>query len=153
VFFFWPFQPKLNCLKLANADRQCDFVFRQVAIRNVRFTISNLSPGPPPPYGVNTKFCDRKLRGFRRYSRIADSNSAKAAGFSSALWVMTSSQRFQEVRAIRGAVAHQTGVTLLAMRSFSRSHDPVIRVYDEAGDMMETHQHKVVSKSGNARQL
>jgi len=25
---------------------------------------------------------------------------------------------------------------------YSRSHDAVIRVYDEAGDMIETHQHK-----------
>jgi len=30
----------------------------------------------------------------------------------------------------------------------SRSHDPAIRGYDDAGDMMETHEHKAISKSG-----
>jgi hypothetical protein len=25
---------------------------------------------------------------------------------------------------------------------YSRSHDPVIRVYDEAGNVIETHEHK-----------
>ena len=31
---------------------------------------------------------------------------------------------------------------------FSRSHDPAIRGYDDAGDMMETREHKAISKSG-----
>ena len=31
---------------------------------------------------------------------------------------------------------------------YSRSHDAVIRVYDDAGDMMETHEYKAISKSG-----
>jgi hypothetical protein len=32
-------------------------------------------------------------------------------------------------------------MTLLAMRSFSRSDDPVIRVYDDAGNLIETREH------------
>jgi hypothetical protein len=32
-----------------------------------------------------------------------------------------------------------------------RSHDAVIRVYDEAGNVIETHEHAAISKSGNAR--
>jgi hypothetical protein len=40
-----------------------------------------------------------------------------------------------------------TSRTRLVMRIgyakfFSRSHDAVIRVYDEAGNMIETHEHK-----------
>src|SRR5207302_7391194 len=30
---------------------------------------------------------------------------------------------------------------------YSRSHDPVIRVYDEAGNVIETHEHAAISKS------
>jgi hypothetical protein len=29
-----------------------------------------------------------------------------------------------------------------AAKSFSRSHDAVIRVYDDAGNVIETHEHK-----------
>jgi hypothetical protein len=36
-------------------------------------------------------------------------------------------------RAIRDAIDHAT--------FFSRSHDAVIRVYDEAGNVIETHEH------------
>jgi hypothetical protein len=32
----------------------------------------------------------------------------------------------------------------------SRSHDSVIRVYDAAGNVIETHEHKAISKSGEA---
>ena len=32
--------------------------------------------------------------------------------------------------------------------AFSRSHDAVIRVYDEAGNVIETHEHKGDLKSG-----
>jgi hypothetical protein len=32
---------------------------------------------------------------------------------------------------------------------YSRSHDAVIRVYDAAGDVIETHEHTVISKNGN----
>jgi hypothetical protein len=32
---------------------------------------------------------------------------------------------------------------------YSRSHDAVIRVYDEAGDVIETHEHAGDSKSGD----
>jgi hypothetical protein len=31
---------------------------------------------------------------------------------------------------------------------FSRSHDAVIRVYDEAGNVIEAHEHAEISKSG-----
>ena len=31
--------------------------------------------------------------------------------------------------------------TALKTRFYSRSHDAVIRVYDEAGNVIETHQH------------
>ena len=31
----------------------------------------------------------------------------------------------------------------------SRSHDAVIRVYDAAGNVIETHEHQVISKSGD----
>ena len=31
---------------------------------------------------------------------------------------------------------------MAARRFYSRSHDAVIRVYDEAGDVIETHDHK-----------
>ena len=31
----------------------------------------------------------------------------------------------------------------------SRSHDDVIRVYNEAGDLIETHEHAGVAKSGS----
>jgi len=33
-------------------------------------------------------------------------------------------------------------------KCFSRSHDAVIRVYDEAGNVIQTHEHKGDSKSG-----
>ena len=36
------------------------------------------------------------------------------------------------------AVSNATGYA----KSFSRSHDAVIRVYDEAGNVIETHEHK-----------
>src|SRR6266700_2258633 len=32
---------------------------------------------------------------------------------------------------------------------FSRSHDAVIRVYNDAGNMIETHEHAAISKSGH----
>ena len=35
-------------------------------------------------------------------------------------------------------------------RSFSQSHDAIIRVYDEAGNVIETHERAAVSKSGCA---
>jgi hypothetical protein len=39
--------------------------------------------------------------------------------------------------------------TRLATQKFrSRSHDAVIRVYDEAGDVIATHEHTAISKSG-----
>ena len=31
--------------------------------------------------------------------------------------------------------------------AFSRSHDAVIRVYDEHGNVIETHEHKAISKN------
>ena len=31
---------------------------------------------------------------------------------------------------------------------YSRSHDAVIRVYDEAGNLIETHESKAISESG-----
>jgi hypothetical protein len=31
---------------------------------------------------------------------------------------------------------------------FNRSHDAVIRVYDDAGNLIQTHEHKAISKSG-----
>ena len=31
---------------------------------------------------------------------------------------------------------------------YSRSHDAVIRVYDEQGNVIETHEHKATSKGG-----
>src|SRR5439155_15398876 len=34
---------------------------------------------------------------------------------------------------------------------YSRSHDAVIRVYDEAGNVVATHEHKASSKSGEHR--
>jgi hypothetical protein len=34
---------------------------------------------------------------------------------------------------------------------FSRSHDAVIRVYDDAGNVIGTHQHKAISKSGKQK--
>jgi hypothetical protein len=37
-------------------------------------------------------------------------------------------------------------MTLLAMRSFSRSDDPVIRVYDAAGNVIETQEDAVEFK-------
>ena len=33
---------------------------------------------------------------------------------------------------------------------FSRSHDAVIRVYDEAGNVIEMHEHGAVSKRGES---
>jgi len=33
-------------------------------------------------------------------------------------------------------------VRLLLNKTYSRSHDAVIRVYDEAGNVIETHEHK-----------
>jgi hypothetical protein len=33
---------------------------------------------------------------------------------------------------------------------FSRSHDAVIRVYDDAGSVIETHEHRAISKSRRA---
>src|SRR5207249_10625434 len=35
----------------------------------------------------------------------------------------------------------------------SRSHDAVIRVYDGAGNVIETHEHGAISKSGSAWQF
>ena len=32
---------------------------------------------------------------------------------------------------------------------YSRSHDPVIRVYDEAGNVIKTHEHAAISGSGD----
>ena len=36
---------------------------------------------------------------------------------------------------------------------YSRSHEAVIRVYDEAGNVIETHEHKAISKSGSRRRV
>jgi hypothetical protein len=33
----------------------------------------------------------------------------------------------------------------------SRSHDAVIRVYDDAGNVIETHEHKAISASSKVR--
>jgi hypothetical protein len=33
-------------------------------------------------------------------------------------------------------------------RFFSRSQIAVVRVYDQAGDVIETHEHKAISESG-----
>jgi hypothetical protein len=33
---------------------------------------------------------------------------------------------------------------------YSRSHDAVIRVYDEAGSVLETHKHNAISESGES---
>jgi len=37
---------------------------------------------------------------------------------------------------------------LKGAKFFSRSHEAVIRVYDEAGNVVETHEHAGESKSG-----
>jgi len=42
-------------------------------------------------------------------------------------------ERYSEPDAISNAIGYA--------RFFSRSHDAVIRVYDEAGDVIETHEH------------
>jgi hypothetical protein len=34
---------------------------------------------------------------------------------------------------------------------FSRSHDALIRVYDAAGNVIETHEQRAISKSGEFR--
>jgi tryptophan synthase beta subunit len=47
--------------------------------------------------------------------------------------------------------------TLMQMQSnaigyakfYSRSHDAVIRVYDDAGNAIDTHEHAAISKSGD----
>ena len=39
------------------------------------------------------------------------------------------------------------------VKLYSRSHGAVIRVYDEAGNVIETHEQGAISKSGSARQL
>jgi len=41
------------------------------------------------------------------------------------------------------AIKHAIGYAM----HFSRSHDAVIRVYDAAGNVIETHEHKAISKS------
>src|SRR5436309_14948119 len=41
----------------------------------------------------------------------------------------------------------QSEMRLVYAKFYSRSHDPVIRVYDEAGNVIETHEHAAVSKS------
>jgi hypothetical protein len=38
-------------------------------------------------------------------------------------------------------------------RFYNRSHDAVIRVYDDAGNVIETHEHKGEFKSGKAYDL
>ena len=38
-----------------------------------------------------------------------------------------------------------------ASRATPSPNDAVIRVYDEAGNVIETHEHPSISKSGNAR--
>jgi hypothetical protein len=35
-------------------------------------------------------------------------------------------------------------------KHYSRSHNAVIRVYDEAGNVIQTHEHKGTSKNGEA---
>ncbi|PYJ36972.1 MAG: hypothetical protein DME81_08790 [Verrucomicrobia bacterium] len=39
------------------------------------------------------------------------------------------------------AVLSTGGTTIGYAKSYSRSHDAVIRVYDEAGNVIETHEH------------
>jgi hypothetical protein len=48
-----------------------------------------------------------------------------------------------------GGAAAQSRAAINAIdyaKFFSRSHDAVIRVYDEAGNVIETHEHTVDSK-------
>ena len=47
------------------------------------------------------------------------------------------------------AVANAVGYA----QHFSWSHDAVIRVYGEAGNLIETHEHKAISKSGEGYSL
>ena len=46
----------------------------------------------------------------------------------------------------QNAVSHAIGYA----NNRSRSHDAVIRVYDEAGNAIETHEHKASSKNGES---
>jgi hypothetical protein len=39
-------------------------------------------------------------------------------------------------------VVHQADDAIEYAKFFSRSHDATIRVYDEAGNVIETHEHK-----------
>jgi hypothetical protein len=44
-----------------------------------------------------------------------------------------------------GAISNAIGYAQLR----SRSHDAVIRVYDTTGNLIETHEHKAISKKGD----
>ena len=100
------------------------------------------------PWPSQYKILRPQLRGFRRHSRIADSSSAKTRRLFIGALIMTSSQRVQEVR-YAGRCGKPNWMTLLAMRSFSRSDDPVIRVYDDAGNLIETREHAGDFKSAH----
>ena len=78
----------------------------------------------------------------------ANPNPPQAALAPRALQATTNKDKESQHRSVREIVfqivisrANPIGNAIGYAKLFSRSHDPVIRIYDEAGNVIETHEH------------